>query len=175
MVNQVWKIVPGVPTLEASSLGAVRRRLAGGSNRAQVGLLYKLTIKTTGSGVKYAFIRTFINGRRRSFSVHRLVCAAFHGRCPNGKQAAHWDGNSLNNKPRNLRWATPVENTADKARHGRVIQGEAHHLSKLRSADIPIIRKLLKQGIGQREIAKMYGVSQLPIFDISKGKSWKSV
>ncbi|WP_208609489.1 HNH endonuclease signature motif containing protein [Streptomyces atriruber] len=52
-------------------------------------------------------------------SAHFLVCVAFHGPRPTAShQVAHGDGDPTNNRPCNLRWATPAENSAGAVRHG---------------------------------------------------------
>jgi hypothetical protein len=49
--------------------------------------------------------------RGKNYKVHRLVCEAFHGPAPEGKNVViHLDENALNNKPENLRWGTQKEN-----------------------------------------------------------------
>lgn len=42
--------------------------------------------------------------------VHRLVCAAFIGPCPDGYQVSHLDENPANNKVDNLAYVTCKEN-----------------------------------------------------------------
>src|SRR3546814_19306228 len=64
-----------------------------------------------------------IEGQRKNFEVHRLVCEAFHGPAPDGQQAAHKDGVRTNCYASNLRWATPASNTADKYGHGTILRG----------------------------------------------------
>ena len=49
--------------------------------------------------------------RRKNYKVHRLICRAFHGDPPEGKNIVlHLDENALNNEPSNLRWGTQKEN-----------------------------------------------------------------
>src|SRR3546814_7109206 len=79
-----------------------------------------------------------IEGQRKNFEVHRLVCEAFHGPAPDGQQAAHKDGVRTNCYASNLRWATPASNTADKYGHGTILRGARHprseeHTSELQS------------------------------------------
>jgi hypothetical protein len=62
-------------------------------------------------------------GRGAPAYVHHLVLEAFVGPRPAGCQAAHGDGNKLNNTLENLRWASPKENNADKVRHGTYLFG----------------------------------------------------
>lgn len=58
---------------------------------------------------------------------------------------------------------------------GGAFPGEAHHKAKLKSADIPKIRKRIKAGEGTLAISKDYGVSQSAITLIKTGKTWKHV
>ena len=44
------------------------------------------------------------------YYAHRIVCEAFHGRCPEGMEVDHIDRNPSNNAPDNLYWATRSEN-----------------------------------------------------------------
>lgn len=51
------------------------------------------------------------NDEWKKFSVHRLVCLAFHGPAPSEKhQINHKDGVKDNNDPDNLEWVTPGQN-----------------------------------------------------------------
>lgn len=107
-------------------------------------------------------------------SVHRLVCAAFHGISPfRGAHAAHKDGKSLRNLPDNLYWATPKQNVADKKKHGRHICGEKTPWSVLRDIDIPLIRKRLLSGDPWKQIGRDFNVSKSCIWKIRMGHSWK--
>lgn len=50
----------------------------------------------------------------RTYYVHRLVCAAFHGPAPfPNAEVDHLDGVKDNNAPNNLRWVTSKENKAN--------------------------------------------------------------
>ena len=111
----------------------------------------------------------------RSVRPSRIICEMAHGAAPSDiHHAAHSCGNGhlgcLN--PRHLRWATPVENAADKVEHGTVVAGEAHYASKLTAADVREIRRLHGQ-IYQREIAEKFGVQITAVNKILNGKSWR--
>jgi hypothetical protein len=55
--------------------------------------------------------RMIILFRRKSYRVHRLVCEAFHGPCPeDATLVMHENEDSLDNRPENLRWATQKDN-----------------------------------------------------------------
>ena len=56
---------------------------------------------------------TLPNRKKAQYLNHILVAATFHGVCPEGKTVDHIDTNSLNNHPKNLRYATPAEQRAN--------------------------------------------------------------
>ena len=56
---------------------------------------------------------TFPDGKIAHYFNHILVAATFHGVRPEGKTVDHIDTNSLNNHPKNLRYATPAEQRAN--------------------------------------------------------------
>ena len=114
--------------------------------------------------------------------VHRLVLETFVGKCPNGSQCRHLDGNRLNNNLSNLKWGTRKENQADRILHGTDNRGERHSLSKLKERDIPIIRMLAKKinkkvrkidnGGNYAEIAKRFNVCRSTIEHVVLGSTW---
>lgn len=61
-------------------------------------------------------------GIRRKFYVHRLVAAAFVGRCPTGKEVGHIDHDRSNNRFGNLEYVTRRENLHHAIKAGRAPQ-----------------------------------------------------
>lgn len=99
------------------------------------------------SGTPYLSV-TFCKPNRRSFSVHSLVCEAFHGPKPSDSHLVrHIDGDGLNNDPGNLAWGTFSENEADKRSHGTVARGESHGQSKLTRDEVELIRASVSRGL----------------------------
>jgi hypothetical protein len=89
------------------------------------------------------------NGRRTMQSVHRLVCAAFHGPAPEGKPVArHLDGTRDNNAAPNLAWGSALDNEADTRRMDRKPRGERNPRAKLTDEQIAEIRRRHKAAKG---------------------------
>ena len=67
------------------------------------------------------------------------------------------DGNKLNNDLLNLEWVTHLENMIHAVNTGLMNnKGENNGMSKLKYSDIPLIKKLLNNGISQYKISKQY-------------------
>jgi len=110
--NEEWRVIKDWPAYEVSSLGRVRRILAGKGTQAT---MLKQMIGKRG----YPVVGLTMMPRRKKIVVHRLVCAAFHGDAPEGKDCvAHGDGVRTNNRAVNLRWASHAENAQDTKKHG---------------------------------------------------------
>jgi len=117
-------------------------------------------------------VRLCAEGRIRQMLVHRLVLEAFVGPRPAGCECRHLDGNPANNRLDNLCWGTRTENMSDRDRHGTTARGERCGRAKLTEANVHEIRKLLEQGMPQRKIGRLYGVSGVAIAKIKLGKTW---
>ena len=104
--RETWQVVvtpegEHFPDHEASSLGRFRRVTS--STCGKAGNI--LTSKRTAVG--YHVIGLHKNGKRHWFSVHRLVCATFHGLPGPGQLVVrHGDGCRDNNVADNLKWGT---------------------------------------------------------------------
>lgn len=110
--------------------------------------------------------------------VSRLVLAAFVGPPPSAKHhAAHWDRDLKNNTLGNLRWATPKENEADKARHGTraTLRGEDIGRGVLNSTDIERIRDMRAAGCTQMQIARWIKTAGSNVCVILQRKAWKHI
>jgi len=170
-----WRVVPGYPKYEVSSLGRVRSWykpiwragnppyiLAGGYHQRdatqekgrRVVLLYETSRKC------------------RSFEVARLVLLAF-SRSPNpGEQVRHLDGNASNDNIENLAWGTAKENTADKIGHGRWPAGENNGNVKLTEDDVLAIRASKER---HAVMVERYGVCYETISQIRRRIIWRHI
>jgi hypothetical protein len=117
------------------------------------------------------------DGMKR-FSIHVLVCTAFHGPCPLGKECCHEDGNPANNKPSNLRWGTKLENHADRERHDTIPYGERMPTAVLDDETVREIRRRYipqcKQN-GAAAIARGLGCGASTVKRAIRGLTWRRV
>ncbi len=171
-IPEEWRIVADFPNYEVSSLGRVRTILA--NNRSPAG-----TILRSSSSQRYLTISGpyRVGQPRLHSSVHALICTAFHGPRPTPlHHAAHWDGDRRNNAASNLRWATPKENRADTARHGRISRGETHSRHILTTKQVIEIKILLATTANSiQEIASLFHISRSAINLIKSGKNWSHI
>lgn len=168
-----WKSIEGWP-YEASSLGRIRRSSPG--PRTRVGSI----VTGVDGGRGYLQVTLVNNGVRRSARVARLVCEAFHGERPAGKEVAHRNGIRGDNRPGNLYWATKAENAADRERHGHTYRGAGQSLAKTTDSAVREIRavydaatkKHLPNGVAAA-LCQKYGLSYSRVRSIALRKCWK--
>lgn len=108
-----WREVPGWPGYEVSSWGRVK-------SWRRHGVVPPPRILTpTLNPAGYYFVGLYRDGKRKVWTVHRLVALCFQGPRPDGMETRHLDGNPLNNHPWNLKYGTSSENNRDRVKHGR--------------------------------------------------------
>ena len=84
----------------ARSDGEIYRKLTGGER----------VLKKHKRNGGYEYVAIISNGKRKKFSVHRIVCWAFHSNPFDKPEVNHIDGNPSNNKAENLEWVSASEN-----------------------------------------------------------------
>lgn len=105
--------------------------------------------------------------------LHRIIAEAFHGKCPDGMQCRHLDGNKNNNSASNLCWGTRLENANDKILHGTSGMGELNNMAKLNESNVLAMRdRRAKTGESHKIIALDYGVSTMTAYRAIEGISW---
>jgi hypothetical protein len=116
------------------------------------------------------------DGKLKTYTVSRLVLFAFVGPCPEGMECCHNDGNHTNNQVDNLRWDTPKENQADRAKHGTSNQGVRNRSAKLNEEQVREIRRLYATGgFSLSMLARKYQVTVPTIHPIVQRRTWKHV
>ena len=190
---EVWKNVPGFEFYQISSEGRVwslPRTIARTGDRGNTACLKGKYLKIHKTHAGYLYTVLSKDGKRKAVPIHRLVLLAFIGPCPEGMQARHFPDNSkTNNRPENLSWATPKQNSADREFHGTLSKGEKHsritkkfalrgtQLARSRFNDDQIreMRKLREQGWTLRRIAKKFDYDHANVLRIVRREMWAHV
>lgn len=170
MTDVAWKSVPGFPSYEVSSTGDLRRTTR--FRHYPAGMLLKRRRDRHG----YLQVALSHAGRYSYFGVHRLVALAFLGEPPTRQhQAAHNDGNRVNNNLSNLRWATPSENSLDRNLHGTNPdrRGELHPMATLTDDLVIELRDERRSGRRYAELARLYNLPKLTLYDAITGTTWR--
>ncbi len=114
------------------------------------------------------------NGKNRTLRVHVMVMKTFIGERPNGKCINHIDGIKTNNCLSNLEYCTLSENTKHAHSLGlaNINKYGLNIACKLNLKEISEIKKMIKMGISQKEIAKKFNVHKSNVSKINRGHTW---
>lgn len=103
---EIWRLVPSVPGLLASSRGRIMVAPKMGSGQNSTKQYGGFARKGSWDGSRYIF-----QWEGKTYKVARLICEAFRGPAPECKNVCmHLDENARNNVPTNLQWGTQKEN-----------------------------------------------------------------
>lgn len=112
---EIWKPVPSLPGVMASSEGRILMppcygALRNGGFRSYLPQPTLGTIRRAKKSAAHCYRGTH-HKRLGNIKIHQAVCEAFHGPKPFPRAVVlHADEDGLNNKPGNLRWGTQKEN-----------------------------------------------------------------
>ena len=123
----------------------------------------------------YILITRWVNGKHRTFRVHRLVAIAFHGEPKQGQEVLHINGIPTDNRACNLRWGTRTENCADAKRHKTAAIGSRNGQSKLNEGTAGIIKRLIAGGLRNCEISRMLKIHKNRVSEIRNNICWRHV
>jgi hypothetical protein len=160
--QEIWRPVPGYEGYEASNLGRVRSldRWLEKKNRVKCFQRGRVLRQPPDHGYP----------RTKLGYVHTFVMLAFCGPPPDGMVVAHNDGNPLNNKLDNLRYATPSDNAMDRVAHGTANRGSRNGFAKLTEQQVLAIRSSI--GKSQTALAREFGVSLMCVNTIVNRTRW---
>ena len=167
------KEVPGYPNYSITKDGRVWTQ----KDRHGKARWLKLCLDTR---AKYLSVNLIHDGKRYTRLVHRLVLETYVGPRPDGMECRHLNGNSIDNRLKNLKWGTRSENTYDSVRHGTHSRamlgkfGENHPASKLSDRNRRLIFSLYCTGSHtQRELAERFEVAQSRVNHIVNNNRWR--
>lgn len=118
-MKEEWRPIEGYEGYEVSNYGRVRsvdrtiQRKDGRTQRCK-GRMLKPREHEKG----YLTVNPCNEDGNKNRYVHRLVLEAFVGKCPDGMETLHIDGDPTNNRVDNLRWGSSSDNPLDIIRHG---------------------------------------------------------
>ncbi len=160
-----WKTLPIAPNYEISNIGLCRRKTPGQGTRSGA-LLKGLKIGPPPGYIRY---QLRVSRKYITIAANRAVALAFIGPPPFPKaEAAHKDGNSSNNNLGNIKWCSRSENEIQKIYHGT-------SRAKLTPKQVKEIRQLKTKNIKQKDIAKIFNISQGRVSRIILRQQWKHI
>jgi hypothetical protein len=136
------------------------------------GRILKSCIDSSG----YPNVQLSVGGKYFTKRVHRLMALLFIQNPERKNQVNHIDGNKTNNVISNLEWATASENGIHAYENGLSVgvRGERVGSSKLtepRAIDI----KYRHEGMTNKSIGDIYGVTSTAVRHIRTGSTWKHI
>lgn len=158
-----WKTIAAFPEHEVSEYGDVRRIKS--CRKYKAGYIVKPKLHKRG------YLVYSLNNK--DVLAHRLVAMAFLGDAPSSKhEVAHGDGTRTNNHRGNLSWKLPIDNQADRKRHGTYMIGEqCTWVVKVNDATANEIRDEYEAGgVRMQVLADKHGISIAQVSRIVNGK-----
>lgn len=164
---ETWKPIPGYEGLyEASDAGRVRsldRSVPTLNGTAKVPTVRHFKGRIIAHYITRGYPVACLtkNGRGKTFTVARLVLAAFVGPKPPDMECCHCNGDRSDSRLCNLRWDTNLANQEDRVTHGS-------STAKLSAADVIEIRRQ-KGRVSGPKLAAQYHVSCNSVYAIWNG------
>lgn len=111
-------------------------------------------------GSEYKRVCLCIHGKKKEYSVHRLVAEAFIPNPNYYPQINHIDGKKGNNRADNLEWCSPKQNTQHAIKTGlRNYNGDKNPFSRLTEDQVREIRKLYAEGnYTYKQLGEMFNI-----------------
>ena len=114
---------------------------------------------------------------RKTLYAHRVSWQLTNGKIPDGLFVCHRCDNRGCVRPDHLFLGTNRDNQIDAREKGRLRppRGESHGAAKLTAAAVELARFMRRDGLKQKEVASILGVSRQTISNIERGIVWRAV
>ena len=128
----------------------------------------------------YLVVNLSINGKIKTYTIHRLVANLFIPNPQNLPQVNHKDLNKENNYVENLEWCSAVYNIEHSYISGNrhIIGGLEHYNHKLTYKEVKELRQIYKPFSkipNITKVAKQYGVSRQTIHNVVNYITYKNI
>lgn len=148
------------------------------SEDGQVYSLHKNTLRKPVL-TKHGYLRLFIHTNQNivSCSIHRLVAETYIPNPENKPEVNHINGVKTDNRVENLEWVTSKENKTHAISNGLYdsVIGENHCFSTISDDTAKKICQCLEDGMRNKDIANMFGVTKDMIANIKAGRSYRHI
>lgn len=172
--GEEFRPIDNFPGYRVSNFGRVQSCFLFGSNRMTTEWR---DLSPSVSPKGYHSVGLHRDGKSHRRFIQSLVLEAFVGPRPGPEyEACHFpDKNPANNHMDNLRWDTISANHMDKYVHGTMPIGSGHAGSKLDEPKVLEMRRLFADGRGPAELSRMFGVSDVQIYNVVNRKHWRHI
>lgn len=181
-MEEIWKDVVGFEgRYKVSSLGRIKslkREIHCSDGRVFTRKeMFFNNINTVSGYYTFSFHK---EGRLYTRKLHRIIAEAFIPNPENKPYINHKNCVRTDNRIENLEWCTHKENmqhafASGSFKNRRPPSGDKNGQAKLKNSDIPVIRKMLSEGMKQKDIALIYGINPTQISQIKHRREWASV
>lgn len=165
--EEIWRVYPDYPFIEASNLGRVRMKdhyvmRKNGRKQFVKGHVLKQWLLPNG----YLYVFFDVNGKRVHLRVHRAVATSFLPNPDNLPEINHKDNDPTNNVVSNLEWCSHQYNQDYKKNFGTSpteVLGQPVIAVNIDTSEVFWFES-------QHEAARQLGVSQGNVSEVTKGK-----
>jgi hypothetical protein len=116
-----------------------------------------------------------IHKRGEHVLAHRLMYELCYGEAPGKLFVRHLCGNPSCVNPSHLALGTHVDNMHDMLLHGRRIVGSKCPQAKVSESQVLQMRKMHAEGVSQKYLCKVFGLSSGHVSQIINRKEWSHI